>query len=282
MGLDVKYSKRDLELPRYRKELQDNIENDLCNDNNVLAVFYGGSIGNQNTDLFSDIDIRVVVKEEVFEEYRQNKKLRAVNWGNVLFYEGSPATNFIVAHYDCFIKVDSFYYQPSHIRPSVWLKNIKIVHDTNGFMSGIQSESASLIYSPTSNEVEFWCTKFFAHFHEVYRRVQRGEIYYALHCVDQMRLAIVSGWYMDAGVHPNTLGDWANLEGERSKLNQAQSELLESWDCGRSPDEIMGVAKSMIPEFRHIHSSLCEKVGINKDSKWLDNVFNQVLQEESR
>lgn len=33
------------------------IEDDLLNDPNILVVFYGGSIGNQNTDLYSDIDL---------------------------------------------------------------------------------------------------------------------------------------------------------------------------------------------------------------------------------
>ncbi|WP_367802182.1 nucleotidyltransferase domain-containing protein [Brevibacillus laterosporus] len=45
------------------------IEQDLLKDSNILSVFYGGSIGNQNTDLYSDIDLRIVVKDEFYEEY---------------------------------------------------------------------------------------------------------------------------------------------------------------------------------------------------------------------
>ncbi|MGB8001523.1 MAG: hypothetical protein WCF60_15710, partial [Anaerobacillus sp.] len=63
MGFETKHSKRDKEIPKHRQNLLDAIEKDLLNDENVLAVFYGGSIGNQNTDLFSDIDLRVVVKD---------------------------------------------------------------------------------------------------------------------------------------------------------------------------------------------------------------------------
>ncbi|PWW26641.1 hypothetical protein DFO73_110215 [Cytobacillus oceanisediminis] len=69
MGLETKHKSRDLEVPKHRQVLLNSIEQDLLNDENVLAVFYGGSLGNQNTDVYSDIDLRIVVKDEVFEEY---------------------------------------------------------------------------------------------------------------------------------------------------------------------------------------------------------------------
>lgn len=134
MGLESKHRERDLNLPKHRQKLIEAIEIDLKNDCNVLAVFYGGSIGAQNTDLYSDIDLRLVVKEEVFEEYRLNKKQRAKNWGTVLFFEDYPWATHSVAHYDYFIKVDSFYYKMNDMKPSVWLQNIKIVHDPTGLM----------------------------------------------------------------------------------------------------------------------------------------------------
>lgn len=79
------YQKRDGELPLQRKKLMRTIEQDLVADKNVLAVFYGGSIGKESTDLYSDIDLRVVVRDAVFEKFRENKKKRAANWGQVLF-----------------------------------------------------------------------------------------------------------------------------------------------------------------------------------------------------
>lgn len=109
MGLENKHRERDLTIPKYRQIMLKEIEQDLIKDENVLAIFYGGSIGNQNTDLYSDIDLRIVVKDEVFEEYRLNKKERAKNWGKVLYFEDFPWTNYSVAHYDNFIKVDTFY-----------------------------------------------------------------------------------------------------------------------------------------------------------------------------
>lgn len=110
MGFVSNNKERDLELPKYRKKLIDSIERDLLNDNNVLAFFYGGSIGNKNTDLYSDIDIRLVIKREKIDEYISTKNHRLQNWGNILYYEdANPFSNYIVAHYECFIKVDTFY-----------------------------------------------------------------------------------------------------------------------------------------------------------------------------
>lgn len=31
------------------------------------------------------------------------------------------------------------------------------------------------------------------------------------------RLSLVTAWYMDAGIQPNTFEDWAKLEGSRSQ-----------------------------------------------------------------
>ncbi|MET3697441.1 aminoglycoside 6-adenylyltransferase [Bacillus oleivorans] len=276
MGLETKHKKRDLEIPRYRQKLLNAIEQDLLNDANVLSVFYGGSIGNQNTDLYSDIDLRIVVKDEVFDEYRLNKKERAKNWGKVLFYEDFPWATYSVAHYDSFIKVDSFYYKIKDIKPSVWLKNIKIVHDTTGLIEDVLEKSMGLSYKPSVQDIEIWRSKFFAYVHEAYRRVMRKEIYYALHCLDNLRLSMTTAWYMEAGIQPNTFGDWAKLEGKRSQLYDWQLSLLEQWFSSREPYEIIKVIQNIFPEFKRVHKSLCNKLGLEEDPEWVDEILNMV------
>ncbi|WP_408010488.1 hypothetical protein ACJROX_09370 [Pseudalkalibacillus sp. A8] len=37
----------------------------MINDKDVLGLFYGGSIGSGQTDVYSDIDVRVVIKDEM-------------------------------------------------------------------------------------------------------------------------------------------------------------------------------------------------------------------------
>ncbi|MFL2136787.1 aminoglycoside 6-adenylyltransferase [Ruoffia sp. FAM 24228] len=273
-----KHEERDSELPKEREKLLDNIQNDLFEDDNILAFFYGGSIGNETTDLFSDIDLRVVVKPDKINEYVLNKKNHAENWGKVLYFEDlNPSSIYIVAHYDSFIKVDIFYYTPEYIQPSVWLKNIKILKDTDGMLTNILEQSLNHTYEPTLDEFEFWRTKFFAHLHEAYRRTLRKEYYYALDCIDKLRLSIVTAWYMESGMQPNSFGDWAKYEGNRSSLKDWQKSLLESWECKRDTVEIMNVMRSIVFEFKEVHRSLCNTVGVKEDPEWVNRIINSVL-----
>src|SRR5690606_41717707 len=85
-----------------------------------------------------------------------------------------------------------------------------------------------------------------------------------------MRLSMVTAWYMDAGIQPNSFGDWAKLEGNRSKLSELQLLLLEKWDSSRNPTQITHVMQSMFPEFKRVHKSLCEKLGIAENPEWVD------------
>ncbi|WP_456271018.1 aminoglycoside 6-adenylyltransferase [Bacillus sp. AK031] len=277
MGLNSEHRKRDLEIPVIRQKLMKAIEEDFLSDKNVLCLFYGGSIGNGNTDLYSDIDLRVVVKDDVFELYRQNKKERAAKWGSTLFYEDFPWASHSVAHFRGFIKVDSFYYIQHDIQPSVWLKNIEIVHDTDGFMKEIQLMSNQLKYEPSIEEFDLWRSKILANTHEVYRGVMRGEFFYALDCLDSLRLLMTSGWFMEAGIQPNNPGYWAKLEGGRSRLKDWQVSMLQSWMSSREPNEIIDTMKKMVPEFLRLHKELCRKFRIEDDQQQLDEIFNMVL-----
>lgn len=277
MGLETKYRNRDFTLPKYREELIRAIEGDLLTDENILGVFYGGSLGSNNTDLYSDIDLRIVVKDDVFENYKLNKNQRTKKWGRVLFFEGFPGSNYTVAHYDTFIKVDVFYYKVQDIQPSIWLQDIKIIHDTNDLLKNTLEKSAKLSYSTNVQEVEIWRTKFLAYTHEIYRRLMRKEIYYALNCLDNLRLSVVTGWYMDAGFQPNTFGDWAKLQGNRSKLSEEQLDLLEQWYSSQDPDEIFNVVKKIIPEFLKVHKKLCDRLEIEANSKKMNEILNMVL-----
>jgi hypothetical protein len=76
---------------------------------------------------------------------------------------------------------------------------------------------------------------------------------------------------------PNTFGDWAKVEGERSKLFDWQLKLLEQWHSSRDPNEIMNVIKSVVLEFLRVHKSLCGKLGFEENPKWVEEILNMVL-----
>ncbi|WP_231887859.1 hypothetical protein [Fictibacillus phosphorivorans] len=253
------------------------IEQDLVADNNVLAVFYGGSIGKGNTDFYSDIDLRIVVQDADFEKFRQNKNQRAMNWGNVLFFEDFPWTNYSIAHYDSFIKVDTFYYKKKDLHPSIWMQHLKIVYDPEGHVNSINQQSLQLSYTPSVEELEIWRTKFFAYVHEFYRRIMRSEFSYAKKCLENMIYSMVSGWYMNAGLQPNTFGDWSKVERKSSPLADWQRMLLTNWRYTSNEEDMLRVFKNILPEFQKLHKKLCEIVEITYEQKWEDEILNKVL-----
>ncbi|MBD7963478.1 aminoglycoside 6-adenylyltransferase [Fictibacillus sp. Sa2CUA10] len=253
------------------------IEQDLVADKNVIAVFYGGSIGKESTDLYSDIDLRVVVRDAVFEKFRENKKKRAANWGKVLFNEDFPWTNYSIAHYDSFIKVDTFYYKKKDLQPSIWMQHLKIVYDPEGHVNSIRQQSLQLSYLPSKEEVEIWRTKFFAYVHEFYRRIMRSELSYAKQCLENVIYSMVSGWYMNAGLQPNTFGDWSKVEGMRSTLAEWQRMLLSEWRYKSNEEDMLRVLKNILPEFQILHKELCEVVEITYDQNWEEDIFKKVL-----
>ncbi|HEY4599804.1 MAG TPA: hypothetical protein VIG73_00705 [Cerasibacillus sp.] len=186
------------------------------------------------------------------------------------FEDFNPSSIYTVAHYDCFVKVDIFYFTLDDIQPSTWLQNIEIIKDTNEVMNNIQRQSMEIIYKPTFAEFEAWRTKFFAYLHEAYRKAMTEEYYYALYCIDKLRLFMSTAWYMASGVQPNTFGDWSKYEGDRSQLKDRQKSLLESWECGRDTIEIINVMRSIVPEFIKVHDILCGILEIENDSEWVN------------
>ena len=253
------------------------IEEDLLKDKNITGVYYGGSIGKGNTDLFSDIDIRIIVKDEEFEAYRLSKKERARRWGDVLFFEDYPWTAHTVAHFETFVKVDAFYYKMKGVHPSVFLQDIKIIYDPSGRLSKLKEQSMQLTYKPGMEELEAWGSKFLAYIHEAYRSLMRGEYYSALHYVEGLRHSVAMGWYMAAGYQPNAMGDWSKVEGNRSKLTDSQKFLLGQWNATAVPDEIISVIKLLTSEFRAIHQSLCDQLAIERETERIEKILGMVL-----
>ena len=279
VGFGNRHKKRDAKLQEEMKKLRAVIKRDLAKDKDVLAIFYGGSIARGNDDCYSDLDLRVVVTEKSYRTYIANKKERAKNWGDVLFFEDrGPYIPYSVAHFTNFVKVDTFYYIPKNLQPSIYLKEeADIDYDPYGLINAVKEESQIKTYELTLEEFETWRGKFFGYLHETYRRVMRNETYYAMQNIDWMRWSIVTGWYMERDYLPNDPGSWSKYEGERSKLEGWQQSLLASWDCSRDHRSIIKAYKLMIPEFRRVHSSLCQKLKIEENPQWVEKIIEAVL-----
>ena len=278
MKFTSRHHDRDLELPKYRDHLLQTAVSDLASDANVLAVYLGGSLARGNFDVYSDIDLRVVVKPETHQNFVNDKFNRSKRWGNVLFFEDSgPKFSHTVAHFDCFVKVDIFYYKPDDLRPSLWLHDTKIVYDPHGIVRKIYEDSLKMTYSASFEEFEQWRGKVFAYMHEVYRRVMREEFSYALKMLNGLSWLIVQGWLMDAGKFPAPWSDMSKVEGARTCLDDWQLSLLDTWHSERDAAAIMKTMASMIPELLSLNKKLSRKLQTDEKAELWGQVIGMVL-----
>ena len=269
MGFVSRHLERDLSLPMHRNILLENALKDLTADSNVLAIYLGGSLAKKNFDNYSDIDLHTIVKPEKRAEFIKNKRDRAESWGEVLFHEdANPFSPVVVTHYDCFVKVDSWYHAPEEVESSIWLKGLQVLYDPNCMINEAIKDSANIVYRLSANEVEFWKGKTLAFAHETYRAVMREEMYHAKFNIDRLRWLIASGWYMEMEEHFDaSYGSWSKVEGARSKLSKRQLSLLEKWECSRDAEEIMEKMVRMIPEILRLNKSLSKMAGIEENEE---------------
>ncbi|MGF2615768.1 nucleotidyltransferase domain-containing protein [Rossellomorea vietnamensis] len=278
MGFVSKHEQRDQDLPKKREELLQTVLKDLSNDPDVRGIYLGGSLAKGNNDRYSDIDLHIIVSPDSKSDFIRDKYERPRKWGNVLFFEGHPDNPVIVTHFDCFVKVDTFYKEPGELIPSLWLAGLKALYDPEGIVEKVLRDSSQLEYSPSAEEVEAWRGKIFAFIHETYRASMRKERYYASANLDRLRWLIAQGWYMESGQRiDSSYGIWSKLEGERSLLKDWQLALLESWESTRNPADIMKTVSSILPEFFRLNKQLCGQTGIQENEAWCREVISKVI-----
>lgn len=279
MGLTTKHKVRDLLLASHREVLLENAMKDLTSDKDVLAIYLSGSLAKSSYDAYSDIDLHTIVKPEKKNHFIEEKRSRSAKWGNILYFEDSnPRSPVVVTHYDCFVKVDSWYHALEEIAPFIWLKGLKVLYDPHNLISGVFEESSKMEYEPSKEEVEFWRGKVVAYIHETYRAAMRDELYYALSNLDMVRWLVASGWYMEKNQHlDSAYGVWSKVEGKRSKLNKDQLALLTCWECGREPEHILSTIVKMYPEIVRLNRKLTDKVGIEEQREHLERLIKMVI-----
>jgi len=278
MEFHSRHWERDLALPEFRKGLLAAAVSDLTHDPDVLAVYLGGSLATGDFDLYSDIDLRIVVNPEKHSVFIADKLNRPARWGNILFFEDiGPTVTHTVAHFDCFIKVDVFYYRPGDLRPSMFMQATKILHDPLGIVKQVYEDSLSLSYKPTHDEFERWRGKVFAYLHEVYRRVMRQELYYALKMINGLAGFILQGWHMESGRFPGFWADWSKVEGQRTVLDDWQLSLLASWHCEPTADDMMKTMQSMLPELSRLNRTLSRSLGCDERADLWEQVLHMII-----
>lgn len=209
--------------------------------------------------------------------FNQLKETLVRQWGKVLFLEDIENNQLIIAHYDCFIKVDVFCYTVDSLSPSLWTKQLCLIKDTKGqVVKQLMLESADKKAELSLAELANWQTKFFAYYHEVYRRAQRGECYYALSCIDKLRQLVVMGWYYQDGLRANSFGNWAKYQGPRSQLSETQHELLTSFFVKQDLKNLATVMPGLTRAFFEIGQELEKQMDLPYSPKECWEIFQMV------
>jgi predicted nucleotidyltransferase len=176
-----------------RNQILNNIISFFKQKKGVLALFLSGSIAENKSDEYSDIDFRVIVEDKYYNNFINSKFDVPKIWGDFLFNNPShPKSNYCVSHFKPFVKVDVFYYRRTDIQPSPWhKKGILVVHDPKDIMKQLIKDSEQLHFEYTPKEINNSINSCFSCAHEVYRRANRGEILYAIDLLNSVRKKIV-------------------------------------------------------------------------------------------
>lgn len=175
-------------LTRERKRLLSNVVDYFVRAPAVVGLFLGGSIPAGNADAYSDIDLRVVVTPDEHARFVANRLEMPKQWGDFLFNEWLEGTTHCVTHFRPFGKIDVFYLSLASFRPSPWYSlPTDVLYDPKGVVADIVSRSRNLPFDVSAEEIDRSVSKGLASAHEAYRRIRRGELFFAQSLLDSVR-----------------------------------------------------------------------------------------------
>ncbi|AYG01386.1 nucleotidyltransferase domain-containing protein [Lactococcus allomyrinae] len=206
----------------WREQLIFELTEECSKINGILGMFLGGSLASGGADEFSDVDLRLLIEHGV----SKSEFLSVLTKREDLLFIETLTEHYAVLHFEHFVKIDVFVYFLEELSPSVWLRKIKILMDTNDFLSVLTRRSMSEKFQLTQEEFDFYLGKFYAYVHEIFRRSQREEWNYAQECGIYLKNILCTFWYIALGEQPNSLGNWSKYEGKRSKLSLEQQNWL--------------------------------------------------------
>ncbi|GGI39121.1 hypothetical protein [Mammaliicoccus stepanovicii] len=199
------------------------IEQFIYSNDEILAAYYGGSIARNDSDNYSDIDLRLVVNKQTYKDKLLCKFIDLFE--NKLFIE-DKANNFSVFHLNDLFKIDVFVFYKDELTPNIWLNNIDIIKDKDNFLSQIKNQSDKTV-TISPGRISYIRNKYLAYLIETYKREKRKEFHYVNYSINMMANIICYLWYLDIDDEPNSVGDWSKYQGTRSKLNPYRLDILD-------------------------------------------------------
>ena len=180
------------ELINERNRILDRLVQYFKQTEGVRGIFIAGSIPANRSDEWSDIDARIVISPKDYKKILSERLQHPKNWGNLFFNNWHLNTIHCVSHFRPFIKVDVFYYSVDSFFPTPWLTLPIHVHfDPDGVIAKTIAKSKGMEFVPTPDDVNRHISMSIATAHEIFRRVHRGELFYAEDLLNYFRKSMI-------------------------------------------------------------------------------------------
>jgi hypothetical protein len=256
------FTREDLE--KARSDLLATVVGWFKREPGTLGIFLGGSIAAETADAYSDIDLRIIVEPEQHSHFVEKRRQIPRQWPGFLFNEWLPDTQHCVSHFQPFGKIDIFYYDAAKLTPSPWYRvPIKILHDPKRIVADLVKRSEELTFTVTEEDVDVSISKGLAAAHETYRRMKRGELFYAQALLDELRHHMMQAddWLLDRIPETTVMAKF-----DKRANGTVLTDLTMSY-CACEGEAILAALRSLVRTYRNQVLALHEKFQLSRPLK---------------
>ena len=239
----------------------------LWDDARVMGLVVGGSLAHGVADLYSDVDLYVVVRDEAFDEVFAYRDALVEAVGSPLFgFDVDPmpggSTDHIVV-YEGPVKFDLMYLKESDLEPAPKWIGCVVLKDATGHVGEVVAHSEGLAPPrPTSEELlnlnqEFWIRCWY-----VFGKIERGELWEALdglHSIRSLALLPMMDWAAER-LHEG----YRRLE---SKTDARAASRLMATVAAVEPEALYAALEAEIELFRRLRAVLFERYELTFDPR---------------
>lgn len=242
----------------------------------VAGIFLGGSLAAGTADAYSDIDLRVVVNPDEHQRFVRNRLNIPKAWGDFPFNEWLEGAQHCVSHFRPFGKIDVFYISLAGFQPSPWYGlPTEVLYDPRGLVNDIITKSKKLAFTIPEEEIDRSVSKGLASVHEAYRRLRRGELFFAQSLLDSLRHYMIQS---DDWIHqrPPQAVTFSGLEKRASRtLIEAFSDSYVGLNAGSIEQALQKLASVYREQIIALHERFSLKRSLKNDLYAIDILLKE-------
>jgi predicted nucleotidyltransferase len=255
-------------------------------DDRVTGLILGGSLARGGVDIFSDVDLYIVVRDEEFDAIFAERDIAAETTGAPLFrFVVDPvpggSRDYIVT-YQGPIKVDFMYLKESDLKPAPKWAGCPVLKDATGSLATLVARSANAP-PPTfgREELKDINQKFWTWCWYVFGKIMRGELWEAvdgIHSIRTLALVPLLDW-MAGRPHEG----YRRLE---NKLDRETASRLRATVVAPRVQSLYAALQAEISLFRDLRAVVCDSCKLTLDTapeetiqaemerRWIERVGN--------